>query len=183
MTRILPFLLAAAFLAQQPVAPERKPAATEDGISVYFSPDGGCTNAIIHEIDKARKIVRVQAYAFTSAPIAKSILNAKKRGVKIVVLMESGRATGRYSSATFFDNQGIPVFLDKATGLAHNKVILVDEEVIITGSFNFSKAAEQTNRENLLVIKGKKKLMAAYLANFERHLTKAEEYERPEESR
>ena len=121
--------------------------------SVYFSPRGGCTEAIIKEIDKAKTTVLIQAYSFTSAPIAKALLIAHKKGVKVQVLLDKSQVSPKYSSATFLINQGIPTRIDSAHAIAHNKVMIIDEEIMITGSFNFTKAAEENNAENLLVIR------------------------------
>ena len=74
-----------------------RPAASEDGIQVYFSPDGGCTDAIIQAIEGASESVQVQAYSFTSAPIAEAILGAHKRGVDVTVVLDSSQRTARYS--------------------------------------------------------------------------------------
>ncbi len=137
------------------------PAGEEDGIAVYFSPNGGCTEAIIHEIDNAREEVVVQAYSFTSAPIAKAVRDANNRGVNIGIVLDSSQRTAQYSSATFFVNQGMVVFIDSEHAIAHNKVMVIDRETIITGSFNFSKAAEERNAENLLIITGKPALAGA----------------------
>ena len=63
---VLILLLTAGWVAQRAVPP----AASEDGISVYFSPNGGCTDAIIQEINAARMSIHVQAYSFTSARLA-----------------------------------------------------------------------------------------------------------------
>ncbi len=152
------------------------PAAYDDGISVYFSPNGGCTDAIIREIEKAEQTIKVQAYYFTSAPIAKAMLGAKRRGVTVTVVLDSSQQTHQYSSATFFHDQGVPVFIDSRHGVAHNKIILIDDRVIITGSFNFIEAAEEENAENLVIIENKPDLMAAYLQNFEHHLAESDPY-------
>ncbi|GMU22258.1 MAG: hypothetical protein AMXMBFR13_23460 [Phycisphaerae bacterium] len=64
--------------------------------------------------------------------------------------------------------------IDARHAIAHNKVILIDEQVIITGSFNFSKAAKESNAENLLVIRDQPRLMAQYLANFRQHQAHSE---------
>jgi len=152
------------------------PAASQDGVEVFFSPKGGCTEVIIDEIENAKLSVLVQAYSFTSAPIAKALLAAHKRGVYVEVVLDSSQRTAKYSSATFFRNQGIPVHIDSDHAIAHNKVILIDDRTIITGSFNFSKAAEERNAENLLVIKGKPALMKAYRRNLAQHLNHSERY-------
>jgi phosphatidylserine/phosphatidylglycerophosphate/cardiolipin synthase-like enzyme len=123
---------------------------------VYFSPHGGCTEAIIRELTKAKSTILVQAYSFTSAPIAKALLNAHKRGVKVEVILDKGQRTDQYSSATFLFNGRIPVKIDSVHAIAHNKVMIIDGEVVITGSFNFTKAAEKNNAENFLVIRDRK---------------------------
>ena len=132
--------------------------------SVYFSPKGGCTQAIINELDKAKSSILVQAYSFTSAPIAKALLNAHKRGVRVDVLLDKSQRTQKYSSADFLANSGIPTKIDAVHAIAHNKIIIVDGEIVITGSFNFTKAAEEKNAENLLVIRDKV-LAAKYTEN------------------
>ena len=75
-------------------------------------------------------------------------MNAHKRGVKIEVILDKSQGTQKYSSATFLYNQGIPVKIDAQHAIAHNKVMITDGETVITGSFNFTKAAEED--KNLL---------------------------------
>jgi phosphatidylserine/phosphatidylglycerophosphate/cardiolipin synthase-like enzyme len=158
--------------------PAATPVATDDGLAVYFSPKGGCTEAVVDALGKAKQTVLVQAYSFTSAPIAKALVDAHKRGVKVTVVLDKCQETEKYSSATFVANAGIPVFIDDKHRIAHNKIILIDETTIITGSFNFTKAAEENNAENLLIIEGKPRLMAAYQKNFKEHREHSHEYER-----
>jgi phosphatidylserine/phosphatidylglycerophosphate/cardiolipin synthase-like enzyme len=142
---------------------------------VYFSPHGGCTDAIVKELNKAQKTVFLQAYSFTSAPIAKALLNAHKRGVKVEVILDKSQRTEKYSSATFFFNAGIPVKIDAQHAIAHNKVMVIDGETVITGSFNFTKAAEEKNTENLLVIRDNK-LAERYIKNWQEHAGHSEVY-------
>jgi phosphatidylserine/phosphatidylglycerophosphate/cardiolipin synthase-like enzyme len=94
-------------------------------------------------------------------------------------VLDDSQRTEKYSSATFLKNAGVPVFIDAKHKIAHNKIILIDEQTIITGSFNFSKAAEEGNAENLLVIHDKLALYKAYEENFQSHLKHAEAYEGP----
>lgn len=143
--------------------------------SVYFSPNGGCTEAIIKELDKAKSTVLVQAYSFTSAPIAKALLSAHKRGVKVEVILDKSQRKEKYSSADFLANSGIPTKIDSAHAIAHNKVIIIDEEIVITGSFNFTRAAEEKNAENLLVIRDKT-LAQKYVENWNKHAGHSEPY-------
>ena len=142
---------------------------------VYFLPRGGCTAAINAEIRKARNEILVQAYSITSASIAEELLRAHKRGVKVRVILDSSNDTDRYSAATFLSNAGIETRIDGAHAIAHNKLMIIDGATVITGSFNFTKAAEERNAENLLIIKSKK-LASEYIANWNRHLKHSVNY-------
>jgi len=138
-------------------------------INVFFSPNGGETEAVVKEINAAKSEILVQAYSFTSVNIAKAFIDAHKRGVKIFVLLDKSQKTARYSSATFLSNSGVPVLIDNLHAIAHNKIIIIDKTVLITGSFNFTKAAEEKNAENLLVMKGNQQLLDRYIKNFGEH--------------
>ena len=173
---ILGLILATGVLAAPQDNPT--PVVEQDGISVYFSPAGGCTEAIVREIAAAKESIQVLAYAFTSTPIAKALVEAHQRGVKVTVVLDRKENAGaQYSGATYLANQGLPVFLDGKHPIAHNKVMVLDGATVITGSFNFSKAAEESNAENLLVIRGKPKIAEAYARNFQEHLAHAVAYQ------
>lgn len=159
-------------------APGSAGSAAAPAIDVYFSPRGGATNAVVRELGNARKDILVQAYPFTSAPIAKALVDAHKRGVKVTVILDKSQRSKKYSSADFVAHAGIPTFIDDKHAIAHNKIMIVNRAVVITGAFNFTKAAEERNAENLLVIKGEPGLARKYLANFEEHLGHSEKYER-----
>jgi phosphatidylserine/phosphatidylglycerophosphate/cardiolipin synthase-like enzyme len=146
--------------------------------AVYFSPGGGCTEAIVREIVAARQTIRVQAYSFTSAPIAAALRDAHRRGVNVGVLLDKSQETGRYSSATFLYNAGIDTRIDDAHAIAHNKVIVIDGATVLTGSFNFSRAAEEKNAENLLVLRDAR-LADRYADNWREHARHARAYAPP----
>jgi len=152
--------------------------AASDGLSVrvFFSPRGGCTEAVVNEIAQAKTEILVQAYSFTSAPIAKALVDAHKRGVHVVIILDRSQRKERYSSADFTAHAGIPTFIDAAHAIAHNKVMIIDKAVLITGSFNFTKAAEEKNAENLLVIRSKD-LVTVYSENWVRHKEHSVRYE------
>lgn len=169
--------IAAFGVAQDKTAPAPPPP-----IEVFFSPRGGCQDAIIKEIGAAKEHVHVMAYSFTSAPIAKALLEAHKRGVKVEVVIDKNRVTEQYSEATFFVNMGIPTFADGAHQIQHNKVMVIDGKTIITGSFNFSKSAEEVNAENILVLRDAA-LAGKYEANYQEHRKHSEQCKliKPEE--
>ena len=151
--------------------------ATAADIQVYFSPDGGCTEAIVRELGKAKSTVLVQAYSFTSAPIAKALVDAEKRGVKIQVILDKRERREKYTEADFLLHAGVPTWIDAKHAIAHNKVMVIDGETVITGSFNFTKAAEEHNAENLLILHDKA-LAAKYAANWQDHATHSKPYSR-----
>jgi phosphatidylserine/phosphatidylglycerophosphate/cardiolipin synthase-like enzyme len=142
-------------------------------LKAYFSPDGGCTQAVVDALNGAKKTILVQAYSFTSAPIAKALAEAKHRGVDVRVILDKSQRTERYSGATYLVNEGIPTFIDAAHKIAHNKVMVIDGQTVITGSFNFTKAAESGNAENVLLILHAPELAARYTAHWQEHLAHA----------
>ncbi len=152
-------------------------AANTPEISVYFSPNGGCTHAIVEELNKAKSTVLVQAYSFTSAPIAKALVEAHKRGVLVEVILDRSQRTEKYSDADFFVHSGIKTLIDAQHAIAHNKIMVIDGETVITGSFNFTRQAEEHNAENLLVIRDKE-LAEKYESNWHLHEKHSEIYER-----
>ena len=145
-------------------------------VSVHFSPKGGATDTVVQEIDHAKSQILVQAYSFTSAPIAKALIDASKRGVKIHAVLDKSNETGKYSAATFLFNAGIETQIDDHHAIAHNKIIIIDNTTVITGSFNFTKAAEERNAENLLVMKDAPDLVILYKEHFQIHAMHSHPY-------
>ena len=150
-------------------------------IRVCFTPGGNCTGMIVSEIDSARSEVLVQAYSFTSAPIAKALVEAFRRGIHVEAILDKSQETERYSSATFLAHAGIPVLIDHKHAIPHNKIVIIDRREIITGSFNFTRAAQKRNAENLLVIQHDRKLVGKYLDNYHFHRDHSEPYRRHDE--
>ncbi len=144
-------------------------------IEVFFSPNGGCTDAIIKELAKAKTSIRIQAYSFTSAPIAKAVVDANKRGIDTKVILDQSQLTERYSSVDFLAHARISVLIDDKHKIAHNKIMIIDSNSVITGSFNFTKSAEEGNAENLLIIRNPE-LVAKYLENWNSHAKHSEPY-------
>lgn len=142
---------------------------------VYFSPKGGCTEAVVAALEKAKTSVFVQAYSFTSAPIAKALVDASRRGVKVEIILDKSQRTEKYSSADFVAHAGIPTQIDAKHSIAHNKVMVIDGATVFTGSFNFTTAAEEHNAENLLVIQDSV-LAEKYAANWKAHADHSEAY-------
>lgn len=147
-------------------------------VDAFFSPHGGAEAAIVRELEDARKEVLVQAYSFTSSPIAKALRDAHRRGVRIEIILDSSQQSHKYSSADFLAHAGIVTFIDAAHAIAHNKVMIIDHATLITGSFNFTRAAEEKNAENLLIMKGNRPLTDRYVLNFREHKAHSTPYAR-----
>jgi phosphatidylserine/phosphatidylglycerophosphate/cardiolipin synthase-like enzyme len=142
---------------------------------VYFSPNHGATRAVVDALNSATATVLVQAYSFTSAPIAKALVDAHARGVDVQVILDRRETGAKYSSADFVAHAGIATLIDGAHAIAHNKVMIIDGETVITGSFNFTTAAERQNAENLLVIHDQT-LAARYIENWRTHAAHSARY-------
>lgn len=123
-------------------------------LDVYFSPNGGCQERIIREIDKAQNYINIAMYSFTARPIAQALVRARKRGVKIKILLDRFQAKGKYSKSRYFEKRGFDVKIISGVGrgLMHNKFAVIDGLLVITGSYNWTASAEHRNDENMLVI-------------------------------
>ena len=119
----------------------------------------------------------MQAYSFTSAPIAKALVETHKRGVEVQVILDKSQKTEKYSEADFVAHHGIPVLIDSRHAINHNKVMIIDGQTVITGSFNFTKSAEENNAENLVIIRDGA-IAGKYAANWREHAAHSEPYER-----
>ncbi|WOD17130.1 phospholipase D family nuclease [Paraburkholderia kirstenboschensis] len=142
-----------------------------------FVPDGAsCQDLLVSTIDRTQSKLRVQAYSFTSAPIAAAIKRAKDRGVDVKVILDKSQVSQRYSGATYLRNAGVDVVIDTKPAIAHNKVMIFDDEGVFTGSFNFTKSAQERNAENGIIIRGDTALTKTYLANWEKRYSVSSRY-------
>ena len=122
-------------------------------VDVCFSPGGECEKRVVREIEAAKKMVLVQAHVFTSRPIADALVAARKRGVDVQVILDASNTKDRYSAMGVLKKGGVEVALDGKHPVANNKVVVIDGAVVLTGSMNFTKAADDSNAENLVVIR------------------------------
>jgi phosphatidylserine/phosphatidylglycerophosphate/cardiolipin synthase-like enzyme len=115
-----------------------------------------CAESIVTRIDESKSEIRVQAYSFTSPPILSALVSAKGRGLDVAVILDKSNdrsgEKSRYSGATFVAHAGIPVFIDHQPAIAHNKIVIIDRHLVITGSYNFTRSAERRNAENVTFI-------------------------------
>jgi phosphatidylserine/phosphatidylglycerophosphate/cardiolipin synthase-like enzyme len=143
--------------------------ATPPSVNVHFSPKGGCTEAIVRELQAARHEILVLAYSFTNKPIAQALVDAKLRGVHVDIVLDHSNEKEEHTDLHFFLEQGLVPLIDSHHAIAHNKVMILDSRTVLTGSFNFTNQAENENAENMLVIKGHPELASAYRKDFSTH--------------
>ena len=158
-----------------PLAPAAEVPA-QGTVEFAFTPWDDAEGAILRVLREAHKAIYVQAYLLTSRPLARALIEAKARGVATLVLsdreMLEKDEIGR-SQIPRLVAAGIPVWLETRYAAAHNKIILIDPEeetgAVVTGSYNFTFAAQARNAENLLILRGNRRLASAYLDNWRRH--------------
>jgi PLD-like domain len=114
-----------------------------------FTPGEDCAAKVVQAIDGTQSELLVQAYGFTSPPILQAVVRAKERGVTVKVILDKINEQERYTAATFLKNHGIEPLIDDKVAIAHNKVMILDRRTVISGSFNFTTAAQTRNAENV----------------------------------
>lgn len=143
---------------------------------VFFSPDAGTDRAIARAVGEARRRVWVAGYYFTSSTLAKALDQAHARGLDVRVVLDSSQATLRYSSATYFHNQGVPLWINARYPVMHHKFLLIDADTVGFGSMNFTRAGAQQNAENFNLFRRWPQLAATYTQAFERLQDESERY-------
>ena len=138
----------------------------DNQIELCFTPPSGCGTLITQEIAKAKDSIYVQAYGLTSGIIVNQLIQAKNKGVKVQVLLDKSNVSDKWSKMMDLVNANVSVRIDKVAGIAHNKVIIIDEQKVITGSFNFTNAADKRNAENVIIINNKS-VAKEYLNNWQ----------------
>jgi phosphatidylserine/phosphatidylglycerophosphate/cardiolipin synthase-like enzyme len=138
--------------------------------AVYFSPNGGATQAILEGIKGAKRTILVQAYLLYSKRLAGALVRAHQRGVQVHVILDAHAQPHHppVSAVALLMTAGVAVSLDARHAWAHDKVMILDGAMVITGSYNWTVAAEKHNGENLLVIRDPR-LAGVYTENWRRH--------------
>ena len=140
-------------------------------IEIAFTPGDRIDRIIVGAIDNAQHEVLVLAYSFTDRSIARALVRARERGasVRVVADREQARALP-HNVLQDLVNGGVEVALEGRFQAAHNKVIVIDAEsagaTTITGSYNFTIAAQRSNAENVLVLRDNAPAAKAYRDNW-----------------
>ncbi len=144
--------------------------------SVKFSPKGGATEQIVSMIDNvAKERIELMTYSFTSEPIANALVRAARRGVKVTAVIDSDEPLKKGNKVAAIRDAGADTNLDKKHAIQHNKVVIIDDLYVHTGSFNFSANADKRNAENSVWCKSKE-MVKIYRENFELHKGHSESF-------
>lgn len=137
-------------------------------IEVLFSPDDGTAARLVELLRGARESIYFLAYSFTADDLAKAILERAQAGVMVAGVLDEAQVQanvgGEYAT---FHNAGLIVRLDGNPRSMHHKVIIIDGKIVVTGSYNFSRSAEEKNDENTLIIHNTE-IAAQYKIEFDR---------------
>jgi len=152
------------------------PAWAEMVVQACFSPQGRCSAHILREIEQAKKELLVAVYAFTSDDLATALVQAKKRGVAVQVIIDREfDVANEKSKGRFLEGQKIPLrrlsgikasAVEKDAGLMHQKFAVIDRKLVFTGSYNWTHAADNFNDENLLLFRDASALAEEYRKTF-----------------
>ncbi|OPY82038.1 MAG: Phospholipase D precursor [Syntrophorhabdus sp. PtaU1.Bin153] len=142
---------------------------------VYFSPGPDSTGAILKEIARARSEILLQAQSVDSTSIAKTLVDAHNRGVKVEIILGKNRKNDSCGSAAFFSGLKIPVYIDRKHAVGHSTIIIIDRTTVTAGSFNLGETAAEKTADSLAITKSKD-LAKLYFDNWSKHREHAEIY-------
>jgi phosphatidylserine/phosphatidylglycerophosphate/cardiolipin synthase-like enzyme len=131
----------------------------------YFSPDDEVMQKLVAEVGKAKKSVRFIAFTYTHADLSGAMIAAFQRGVVVEGVIENRGASQGAMPRLFCAK--VPVRTDGNKYTMHHKVIIIDDETVVTGSYNFTKSADDSNDDNVIIIRSAS-LAAVFKAEFDR---------------
>ncbi len=142
---------------------------------VWFSPQGGALDAVITAVENAQETIDLAAFHFSNKRLAKALIQAKDRGIRVRAVLDKENREKANSKAELVSDAGIPVRIDTQHRTAHNKVILIDRKTVVTGSLNFDGHADRENAENTLILTSGQ-LTELYRRDFEKHWRHSDDY-------
>jgi len=160
-------VIAGCLFAEEIGAPAPAKIHKSGNISICFSPNGNCVNEILELIQSSKKTIDAAIFSFTSLELSRALVEAKNRGVKIRVISDNAQADDKYSKYQYLKDSGIPARIDGSKGSMHDKFAVIDNKILITGSYNWSQSAETRNFENVVVIEDEK-IAKIFADEFER---------------
>lgn len=133
---------------------------------IYFSPGEACRSAIIQQLGAARKQLNICVFTISDDDITESILRAHKRGIKTMVITDNDKALDLGSDIQQLAKAGVSVRMDDTPGHMHHKFMVIDEGIVLTGSYNWTRSAARSNHENILLTKDET-VVKSFLSEFD----------------
>ena len=149
---------------------------SQESIEVYFSPGGGAQKALIERFEAARSEILVAMYIFTNQELADALIAAHEKDIRVNILLDGSQDERAFSRGRYLHEKGVTVRVDRShmlfpgesQGIMHNKYAIIDSITVITGSYNWTQAAEIQNDENLFIIDNAPDVAVRYVAEFEK---------------
>ena len=147
------------------------PAVYAASIETGYSPEGTALQLVLKTINSAQQEIRLMGYSFTSPEVAGALVRAKQRGLDVKVVLDwkanSAKGSAGVAAMNLLANAGIPVRTVSQFKIMHDKVIITDGRNVETGSFNYSRAADRVNSENVLVVWDEPVVAQRYLQHWQ----------------
>ena len=169
-------------LALAPLSARETVPAAQATFEALFTPGDAIDVKLAGLIDGAEHEVLVNAFSFTNRKIARALAAAQARGARVEIVADRMQTLEQSGSAVRdLARRGVPVWLDGNFAAAHNKVMIVDagtpHATVVTGSYNYTTAAQTRNAENVLIVRHDAALTLQYRANFLRLRDRAMRYD------
>jgi len=119
---------------------------------VYFTHIDDIQTIILLKVNNSEESIDVAMYTFTDLILAEALVNAKDRGVEVRIYLDRSQVYARYTQSVYFVQSEMKVRISSNHYIMHNKFAIIDEEILITGSYNWTKAANTKNDENVMII-------------------------------
>lgn len=150
----------------------------EPSVQVGFSPEGSARQLVLETIGSAKHSIQMLAYSFQATDIAQALVDAKKRGVDVRIVIDKKRNLGKTSKAAmdFVTSNAVELRTNDHFHIHHDKTIIVDGNTVETGSFNFAASAERVNSENVVVIRDMPEVSRQYVAHWQSRWDLGEPY-------
>jgi len=133
----------------------------------YFSPGDDCENAIVSCIRNAKHSVKICVFTISENVISDAVVKAHKKGISVKIITDNDKLNDMGSDIRMLSKAGIRIRIDQSSSHMHHKFCVVDKEVLLTGSYNWTKSAADRNQENILVTEDPK-MVKSYLSEFEK---------------
>jgi phosphatidylserine/phosphatidylglycerophosphate/cardiolipin synthase-like enzyme len=162
-----------AFGPTSPAAtPHRRSTIAGTRVETYFAPEDGAMQRVIEVVSRATESIRLMAFSFTDDALGDAMRERAAAGVLVEGVFDALRAGSQYSEFPRMREAGLSVWRDGNPGIMHHKVIIVDGSTVVTGSFNFTRNANRSNDENLLIITSQE-IAGHFQEEFERLVSSA----------